>query len=139
MTEPGASATPSDERSLGTILGDVTENMSRLMRQELALARAELQESAAHAGRAGGMVAAAAVAAQLVLLFLSVALWWALGDLMNSLGWSALVVAVLWGVVAAVLALRARDQVRQISGLPQTAQTVKKIPNALQGHEEQNR
>ncbi|AEE45340.1 phage holin family protein [Cellulomonas fimi] len=138
MTEQGWDPGPSEDRSIGTILGDVTENLSRLMRQELELAKAELQESAAHAGRAGGMVAVAAVAAQLTLLFLSLALWWALGDLIG-LGWSALVVGILWGIVAAVLALRARDQVRQIRGLPQTTQTVKKIPNALQGHEEQNR
>ena len=43
------------------------------------------------------MFAGAAVAGHFVLLFLSIALWWALGDAMDSWAWSAVIVAVALG------------------------------------------
>lgn len=141
MTEypAGTSAAEPEERSIGALFSNVTEDLSTLIRQEVALARAELQESASKAGKAGGMVAVAGVAANLALVFLSVAVWWGLGDLINSNFWSGVIVAVIWAIVAAVLTSRARAQLREIRGVPQTTDTVKKIPNALQGHEEKNR
>ena len=87
----------------GRSLGEVTRDMSTLMRQEVELAKVELKQSATRAGRAAGMLAGAGVAGHFVLLFLSLALWWALGTVMG-LGWSGVVVAVIWGIVAAVLA-----------------------------------
>lgn len=123
--------------SLGELLGDISRDISTLMRQEVALAKAELSDSAKRAGKAGGMFGGAAMAANLVLVFLSVALWWWLGEAMH-LAWAALIVAVLWGVVAAVLVSRGRAEAKNISGAPKTAETVKKIPHALQGHEEEN-
>ena len=78
----------------------------------------------------GGMLAGAGVAGHFVLLFLSLALWWALGNLMG-LGWSGVVVAVLWGVVAAVLAAKGRKELNAVKGLPQTAETLQEIPPTL--------
>ena len=75
------------------------------MRQELELAKAELQQSASRAGKGAGMLGGAAVAGYFVLLFLSVALWWAIGSA-TGLGWSALIVAVIWAIIAAVLCHR---------------------------------
>ena len=73
------------------------------MRQELELAKAELQQSASRAGKGAGMLGGAAVAGYFVLLFVSIALWWAIGSA-TGLGWSAVIVAVIWGIIAAVLA-----------------------------------
>ena len=135
MTDPvGAPPRP----SVGDLLGDVTRDISTLLRQEVELAKAEIRQSAKAATKSGSMFAGAAVAGHFVLLFLSIALWWALGDAMESLGWSAVIVAVLWAIVAAVLAARGRAETKRVSGLPQTTDTVKKNPNALQGHEEKN-
>jgi len=53
--------------------------------------------------------------------------------------WSALVVAVLWGIVAAVLAAMGKKEMAAVRGMPRTAETVKKIPNAVKGNEEENR
>ncbi len=122
---------------MGELLGEVTRDLSTLMRQEIALAKAEVSESAKRAGKGAGMLAGAGVAGHMVLLFLSIALWWALGSAIGR-GWSAVVVAVVWAVVAAVLALRGRTQLREVEGLPETADSVRKIPHALQGHEEKN-
>jgi hypothetical protein len=149
MTEQstsGATAVPSQgdpdtapRASVGEILADVTRDLSTLMRQEVALARAELAQSAKQAGKGAGMLGGAGVAGHFVLLFLSIALWWGLGDLFDNGTISAILVAILWGVVAAVLAMKGRNELKEVEGAPQTADTVKKIPNALKGHEEENR
>ncbi|MDF9752556.1 phage holin family protein [Arthrobacter sp. ES3-54] len=127
---PTAAHAKAETSSLGDLLGDVTRDMSTLMRQEVELAKVELKQSATRAGKGSGMLAGAGVAGHFVLVFLSVALWWALGDLMG-LGWSAVVVAVIWGIVAAVLASRGRKELKAIKGLPQTAETLQEIPPTL--------
>ncbi|MDI3194040.1 phage holin family protein [Pseudarthrobacter sp. AL07] len=127
---PSAAHAKADNTSLGDLLGEVTRDLSTLMRQEVELAKAELKESASKAGRGGGMLAGAGVAGHFVLLFLSIALWVALGGLMG-LGWSAVVVAVIWGVIAAVLASVGRRELKTIKGMPQTAETLQEIPPTL--------
>lgn len=145
MTSPVGSGLPpqpeTSSSSVGDLFGEVTKDISTLIRQEFALAKAETQESAKKAGTGAGMLGGAAWAASFVLLFLSLALWWGLGALIGegdaqpALGWSALVVAVVWAVVAAVLAARGKQELKATKGLPQTAQTMKKIPDALKGQE----
>lgn len=129
MPHAGAHA-KAESSSLGDLLGEVTRDMSTLMRQEVELAKVELKDSAARAGKGSGMLAAAGVAGHFVLLFLSLALWWALGTLMG-LGWSAVVVAVVWGIIAAVLASMGRKELKEIKGLPRTAETLQEIPPTL--------
>lgn len=123
-----------ESNSLGDLLGEVTRDMSTLMRQEVELAKVELKQSATRAGKGSGMLAGAGVAGIFVLLFLSLALWYALGMLMG-LGWSAVVVAVLWGIIAAVLAAIGRRELKAIRGMPQTAETLQEIPPTLKPSE----
>jgi predicted DNA-binding protein (MmcQ/YjbR family) len=47
------------------------------------------------------------------------------------LGWSAVVVAVIWGVIAAVLASMGRRELKTVKGMPQTAETLQEIPPTL--------
>jgi hypothetical protein len=136
QTPPTAAQVKADTNSIGDLLGEVTRDMSTLMRQELELAKAEAKQSAARAGKGGGLLAGAGVAGHFVLLFLSIALWYALGQLMG-LGWSAVVVALIWGIAAAVLAARGRKELRAIKGLPQTAETLQEIPPTLKPNEDQ--
>ena len=119
-----------DTTSLGDLLGEVTRDMSTLMRQEVELAKVELKQSATRAGKGSGMLAGAGVAGHFVLLFLSLALWSALGNIMG-LGWSAVVVAVIWGIIAAILASIGRKELNAIKGMPQTAETLQEIPPTL--------
>lgn len=138
-------ATSSEEsRSLGDIMGDLTANVSTLMRQEVALAKAEVTQSGKQAGKGAGLLAGAGVAGNLAITFLSLALWWAIavwiGDHDHpALAWSGLIITVLWGIVAAVLAARGRAELKRTSGLEKTTETVSKIPDALKGNEENNR
>jgi F0F1-type ATP synthase assembly protein I len=133
------SRTPSEERaastSLGELLAEVTRDISTLMRQEVELAKAELRQSATRAGKGAGMFAGAAVAGHMTLLFLSIALWWALGYLVGN-AWSGLIVAVIWGIIAAVLALRGKKEVERVQGMPKTVDTLKEIPDTLKRNEE---
>ncbi len=122
------------DRSLGDLIGEVTQDLSTLMRQELELAKAELQQSATRAGKGAGMLGGAAVAGYFVLLFASIALWWAIGSATGP-GWSAVIVAVIWGVVGAVLYAAGRNSLKSVRGIPTTADTVKRIPEALKGNE----
>ncbi|MDR6167597.1 hypothetical protein QE367_001801 [Microbacterium paludicola] len=131
--------TPSEQQaattSLGDLLGEVTRDLSELMRQEINLAKAELKESGTRAGKGAGMLGGAGYAALMAIFFLSIALWWALGHLVG-LGWSAVIVAVIWGIIAAVLYALGRKQLARVQGAPQTAETLGKIPDALKRNEE---
>jgi hypothetical protein len=139
LPSPGAVPAPvAEERSLGELMGDVSRDLSTLLRQEVELAKAELRESGTRAGKGAGLLTGAAIGGHFAILFLSIALWWGLGTLIGH-GWSAVVVAVVWGVVAAILAVLGRGELTRIKGLPKTAETVSKIPNALKGNEEDNR
>jgi putative superfamily III holin-X len=136
--------------SVGQLIGDVTRDLSTLMRQELELAKAELRADAnkasaevkaqgAKAGKGAGMLAGAGYGGHMLALFLSLALMWALGSAMP-LGWAALIVAVLWGIIAAILFVTGRKQLKTIdfSGLKninpkpeQTVETLQQVPGAL--------
>ena len=122
--------------SIGELVSDITSDLSTLMRQEVALAKAEAKDSAAKAGKGAGMLGGAGYAAHLMTLFLSITLWMALAYLFDDLAWSALVVAVLWGIIAAVLAVMGRKQLKKVQGMPQTTETAKRVPDALKGNED---
>ncbi len=124
--------------SLGELFGEVSNDLSVLVRQELALAKAEATQTATRAGKGVGMYVGAAVGGYFVLLFLSVAGWWGLGNVIGR-GWSALVVMLVWAIIAAVLAAMGRNAMAAVKGLPRTTDTVKRIPDALTPHPEETR
>jgi len=120
-------------RSVGDLISEVTTDLTTLMRQELDLAKAEVKQEVTTAGKAAGMLGAAGFAGYMVALFASIALWWALANGMDE-GWAALVVAAIWGVVAAVLAVLGRSRMRQVNPKPErTVQTLQQVPDALKG------
>jgi len=103
----------------------------------VALAKAELTESAKKAGKGAGMFGGAGLTALFALLFLSIAAWWGLGYLIGN-AWSAVVIAVVYAIVAGILALQGRKQMKQIKGAPQTVETAKEIPDALKPNSGRN-
>jgi hypothetical protein len=121
--------------SLGELLGSVTTDISTLFRQEVDLAKAELTVSAKKAGKGAGMFGGAGLTGLFALLFLSLAAMWGLGALIG-LGWSSLIIAVVYAVVALILFTRGRKEVKDIQGAPKTAETLKKIPETVKpgGH-----
>jgi len=136
MTDmPTPSQQKAAETSLGELVGEVSRDLSMLMRQELELAKAELTDSAKRAGAGAGLLGGAGYAAMMAVLFLSLALWWALG-LLIGLGWSGVIVAVIWAVVAGILYAVGRSRLNSVRGAPQTVETVKEIPDALKRNQE---
>ncbi|MFI5269992.1 MAG: phage holin family protein [Chloroflexota bacterium] len=126
---------PGDARpSVGELFSDVAADLSKLMRQEIQLAKAEIRQSASRGTKGAGLLAGASLSGWMVLLFASVAAWWGIGDATGH-GWSALIVAGIWLVIAAILGMTGRREISAISGISQTAQTVKKIPEAVRGNE----
>lgn len=120
--------------SVGELLGEVTKDLSTLMRQELELAKAELTVEAKKAGQGAGMFGAAGFAGYMVLLFLSLALMWGLSNVVDT-GWAGLIVAALWAVIGAVSFAMGRARFRQVHPKPErTVDTLQQVPGALKPH-----
>ena len=119
--------------SVGELMGEVTRDLSTLMRQELDLAKAEVKQEVTKTGKAAGMLGAAGFAGYMVLLFASIAAWWGLANLMDQ-GWAALIVTGIWAVIGAVLFLVGRRRLKEVNPKPErTIETVKELPDALKG------
>lgn len=130
---PGVDGHDVGDVGVGDLIGNVTRDLSTLMRQELRLAQAELKREAVTTGRAAGALGAAGLAGWFAVLFLSVALWSGLSNVMDA-GWAGLVVAVLWGLVAAGLYVTGRSTLRRVDPVPErTAETLSHVPDALRG------
>ena len=120
-----AAGTPQRDESIGNLIGQVAGDVSTLFRQEVALAKAELKEEAAKAGKAGGMLAGAGFAGYMVAVLLSLALVFAL-DAVMPLGWAAVVVAVVWAVIGAALYAVGRNRMKEVDPVPrQTVETLR--------------
>jgi uncharacterized membrane protein YqjE len=123
---PGPDPADLRERPLGELLKQLSEQTTRLVHQELELAKAELTQKGKQAGAGAGLFGAAAVLGFLALAALTTCFILALDAVMPA-GLAALIVAVVYGAVAAVLALRGRAKVKQATPpVPeQTIETVK--------------
>ncbi len=128
MTTPypaDRAATDPAETSVGELIGNISDDLSRLFRQEVELAKAELKQEAAKAGKAAGMLGGAGFAGYLAVVLLSFALVFGLGNVMD-LGWAALIVAVIWGVIGAVLYANGRKKLKTVDPVPhRTVDTIK--------------
>lgn len=123
-TGAAASAAPTDQ-SIGGLIAEVAEDVSRLFRQEVELAKAEMKAEASKAGKAAGMLGGAGAAVHMVALFASLAAMFGLAAIMP-IGWSALIIAGLWAVTAAVLYTTGRKRLKDVSPTPQqTVETLK--------------
>ena len=117
--------------SVAQLVGEVTEDLSTLMRQELELAKAEVKQEAVKTGKAAGMLGGAGFAGYMTLLFASIALWWGLANVMDQ-GWAALIVTAIWALIGAVLFMVGRRRLQEVHPTPErTAETVKELPGTI--------
>ncbi|TDW69352.1 phage holin family protein [Kribbella pratensis] len=113
------------DESVGELVSQLTSDLGQLTRQELALAKAELQVEAKKAGKGAGMLGGAAFAGWMTALFVSLTAMWALDKAMDLI-WAALIVAVVWAVVAVVLAAKGRKELQEVNPKPdQTVESLK--------------
>jgi uncharacterized membrane protein YqjE len=111
--------------SVGELIGNISDDLSQLFRQEVELAKVELKQEASKAGKAAGMLGGAGFAGYLAVVLLSFAIVFGLGNVMD-LGWAALIVAVLWGIAGAVLYSVGRKRLKTVDPVPRrTADTLK--------------
>ncbi len=121
----GAHLEPVEDRSLGELFGNLTHDLSDLMRSEMELARVEIKEEAAKAGKAAGMLGGGAVAAYLALTLLAFAAAWGLAEVVDA-GWAFLIVGIVVGAIAAALALTGKKRLSAVEPMPeQTMETLK--------------
>ena len=116
---------PGDDRSVGEIVGDIAKELGALVRQEIDLAKTEAKNEAVKAGKGAGLLGGSGVAGHLFLIFLTVTAMFALDKVMDIV-WAALIVTVVWAVVAAVLAQMGRSRLKEVNPkLETTAETLK--------------
>jgi Putative Actinobacterial Holin-X, holin superfamily III len=111
MTNHDQQGPPRSEASTAQLVRELSEQTSRLVRQELELAKAELTVKGKRAGLGAGMFGGASlfglyalgalIASAIAALALALAVWLA-----------ALIVTVVLGAVAGVLALQGRSKLR---------------------------
>ena len=110
------------ERPIGDLVKQLAGQTSTLVRQEIDLAKAELTQKGQVAGKGAGLIGGAAVVGLLAAGALTACLILALAEVIPA--WlSALIVALVLGAVAAVLALQGRNRIRA-AGPPVPEQTV---------------
>lgn len=113
------------DRSLGELLGELSRDMSTLVRKELELARIEIKEELTKGGKAGGILGATAFAAYMATILLSFALAWGLAELMSA-GLAFLLVGALYAAAAAVLYSKGKAELDKVRPVPQqTVETLK--------------
>jgi len=122
---------------IGELLKRLSQETTQLVRQELELAQAELAEKGKKAGLGAGMFGAAGVTGLLSLGALTACLVLALNHAVAD--WlAALIVALVWGALAGVLALRGRDKVQEAAP-PVPEQTVETVKEDVQWAKTQTR
>lgn len=118
------------DQGVGELVKELSGQVSRLVHQEVELAKAEMNEKGKKAGVGAGMLGGAAVAALALVGSLTAFLILVIAIAIPAWA-SALCVTVLWGAVAAVLALRGRDELRRM-GTPMPEKTVETVKEDVQ-------
>jgi hypothetical protein len=118
------------ERSLPELLKQLSQEITQLLKQEIELAKAEVGEKGRQAGKGAGLLGSAGVIGLGAVGALTACFILALDAVMPA--WlAALIVAVVYGVVAAILAMQGRNRIRQATP-PVPEQTVETLKEDVQ-------
>jgi hypothetical protein len=118
--------TPSDDRSLGQLFGDLSRQLGTLIQKEVQLAKTEMATRVTTIGRAAGMIGAGGALAYAALLMALIAIALLLIQLGITPWLGFLLVAILVGAIAAVLIQRGRAELQKTDLAPrQTIETIK--------------
>lgn len=116
---------PGPDQSLGELFGTLTSDLSELVRSEMELARVEIREEAAKAGRAAGLLGAGGLIAYLGLGLLAMAAAWGLAEVVDA-GWAFLIVGLVIAAIGVVVLMKGRDRLREVRPVPEeTVETLK--------------
>ena len=109
------------ERTLGTIIKDLTADLSLLLRSEIALFKLEIKEAVGKLGTGGGLLAGAAFLALIGLAFLFVTITLGLVALGVPAWLSALIVTLTLFAAAAVLGIMGKKRLQTVNFVPTEA------------------
>jgi uncharacterized membrane protein YqjE len=113
------------DQSLGELLGRVSRDFSELVSTQVELAKVELKEEIAAAGRGAGILTGGAFCAYLAVLLLSFAAAWGLSEVLPE-GVAFVIVGAVYAVAAAVLLPKGKDKLSRVRPVPErTAQSVR--------------
>ena len=115
------STDPRPERTLGQLVASATQDISALVRSEIALAKAEIAVQAKKAGLGGALLAGAGVVAFYAVYFLFITLAEGIVAMGLPRWLSFLIVTVVMLVVAGVLALLGAKRLKTVQPTPQKA------------------
>ncbi|RKS06415.1 putative superfamily III holin-X [Nocardiopsis sp. Huas11] len=130
--EPGA--TSGIDRSIGELVSDATDNLSRLVRLEIKLAKLEAKADAVKIGKGLGEFLAAGVILHLFMILLSVTIGLGLWEIFDLPLWGAFgIVTLFYLLIAAAFILTALINLRRRQGLARTAVTTTRLVEILRG------
>jgi hypothetical protein len=120
-----------DDPTIGKLVGDVSNDVSSLIRSEIELAKTELKFSAKAGGVGIGLFAAAAFLLVLAVIMLSVAIAYFINFTGLDLAWCFLIVFGFYALVAAVLGLIGYRSVRKVRGPEASIEQLKETKAVL--------
>jgi len=120
-----------DDPTIGKLVGDVSNDVSSLIRSEIALAKTELKFSAKAGGVGLGLFAAAAFLLVLAVIMLSVAIAYFINFTGLDLAWCFLIVFGFYALIAAVLGLIGYRSVRKVRGPEASIEQLKETKAVL--------
>ncbi|CAM4100837.1 phage holin family protein [Palleronia rufa] len=137
-TKPAADTRTTDDtprqqiRETGSLVGDALTQVTSLMRGEMDLFRAEIDQNVKEAGAGLGMIVGGVVIMLVALNVLASALVVALTEIGIDAGWSALIVGISLAVIAAILAKSGTGKLKTTSLAPtRTAKNVRRDGEAV--------
>jgi protein-S-isoprenylcysteine O-methyltransferase Ste14 len=117
------------ERTLGQLVADATQDISTIVRSEIALAKAEVTAEAKIAGKGAGMLAGAAFVGLLGLIFLFHTLANVL-DVWLPLWAGYLITTVVLFLLAAILGLVGKNSMSKVK--PKPERTIKNAQETIE-------
>ena len=131
---PNVPRTAPEDRSTAALLTDAFGHVSSLLRKEMDLARAELDQNLKRAGVAIGLIVAAVVLLLTALDVLAAAAVAAIVALGLHPGWSAVIVGGVLALIAWIMISRALNNLKAVSLAPtRTVENVRKDAKAVTG------
>jgi hypothetical protein len=114
-----------EERSLGELFGELSQETSTLVRQEVQLAKAEIAQTTRKVGKNIAYLAVGATILYAGFLAFMFAVIIVLAEWLDSAWLGALIVAIVVGAIGAYLVYEGYDKLKQVDLVPErTAETI---------------
>ncbi len=124
-------ATEQTERTLGQLVAQASQDITEIMRAEVALAKAEIKADVKNGALAGGLFSAAGYIVVLTTVLLSIAAGYGLTALGLAPGWAFLILSVVYLLLAGGLVLIGKSRVSRVGPPERTIRSAKETIAAV--------